>query len=95
MVRAVWNDIVLAESDHTVVVEGNHYFPRKALRDEHFRASEQTSTCPWKGQARYLDVIVDGDMNPAAGWYYPTPLEAASEIRDHVAFWRGVRVEGE
>lgn len=95
MVRAVWNGVLLAESDDTVVVEGNHYFPRECLRDEHLQASDQTSTCPWKGQAHYFDVVVDGDVNPGAAWYYPTPKAAASEIRDRVAFWRGVRVEAE
>ena len=95
MVRAVWNGVVLAESDDTVVVEGNHYYPREGLHDEHFQASDQTSTCPWKGQARYLDVVVDGEVNPGAAWYYPTPSEAASQIRDRVAFWRGVRVEAQ
>ena len=93
MVRATWNDVVIAESDDTVVVEGNHYFPRRSLRDEHVQPSDRTSNCPWKGEARYLDVVVDGEVNPAAAWYYPAPKEAASEIRDRVAFWRGVRVE--
>jgi uncharacterized protein (DUF427 family) len=92
--RAAWNGTVLAESDATVVVEGNHYFPRDSLTDGLFSPSEQTSFCPWKGTASYLDVTVDGDVNPAAAWYYPEPKAAAAEIRDHVAFWRGVTVTG-
>jgi uncharacterized protein (DUF427 family) len=92
-VRAIWNGAVLAESDETVVVEGNHYFPPEAVRGEHIEPSEEQSTCPWKGVASYFDVVVDGDRNPAAAWYYPEPKEAAAAIADHVAFWRGVAVE--
>ncbi len=90
--RAEWNGTVLAESDDTVVVEGNHYFPRESIVAEHFAPSAKTSFCPWKGTASYLDVIADGDVNPAAAWYYPEPKTAAEEIRDRVAFWRGVTV---
>ncbi len=90
--RAEWKGTVLAESDDTIVVEGNHYFPRESLVDANFSPSEKTSFCPWKGTASYLDVKVDGDVNAAAGWYYPEPKRAAEEIRDHVAFWRGVTV---
>ncbi len=90
--RAEWNGAVLAESNDTVVVEGNHYFPRESLVDANFSPSEKTSFCPWKGTASYLDVKVDGDVNPAAAWYYPEPKRAAEEIRDRVAFWRGVTV---
>lgn len=91
-VRAVWNDAVLAESEATVVVEGNHYFPRQALRAEHFEPVDDTSVCPWKGTASYYDVVVDGTRNAGAAWYYPHPKEAAAEIKDHVAFWKGVEV---
>lgn len=91
-VRAVWADTVVAESDSTVVVEGNHYFPRESLRAEHFEAAATTSVCPWKGVASYYDVVVDGNRNAGAAWYYPEPKEAAEEIRDHVAFWNGVQV---
>ncbi len=90
--RAIWKNAVIAESDDTVVVEGNHYFPAGSLRREHFRPSDHQSICPWKGTASYYDVIVDGDVNAQAAWYYPTPKEAASEIKDRVAFWRGVEV---
>jgi uncharacterized protein (DUF427 family) len=92
-VRAVWNDTVLAESDETVIVEGNHYFPSSALKRENFEASEQTSVCPWKGTASYYDVVVDGERNRASAFHYPSPKKAASEITDRVAFWKGVRVE--
>jgi uncharacterized protein (DUF427 family) len=90
--RAIWKGAVLAESDDTVVVEGNHYFPAETLNQEYFRATDHQSVCPWKGTASYYDVIVDGDVNANAAWYYPTPKEAASEIKDLVAFWHGVEV---
>ena len=90
--RAEWNGTVLAESDDTVVVEGNHYFPRESLAGERFAPSDRKSVCPWKGTASYYDVTVDGDVNPAAAWYYPEPKAAAAEIRDRVAFWNGVTV---
>lgn len=92
-VRAVWNGQVLAESDATVVVEGNHYFPPDAVRREFFTASDTHTTCPWKGLASYYTVKVNGESNPDAAWYYPEPKDAAANIRDHVAFWRGVSVE--
>jgi uncharacterized protein (DUF427 family) len=92
-VRAIWNGAVLAESDRTVVVEGNHYFPAQAIKREHFEPSDRTSVCPWKGVASYLDVVVDGQRNRAAAWYYPEPSPAAAQIKDRVAFWKGVRVE--
>ncbi|MEP7186945.1 MAG: DUF427 domain-containing protein [Rhodanobacter sp.] len=90
--RAIWKDTVLADSDDTVVVEGNHYFPADALRREHFRPTDHLSVCPWKGTASYYDVIVGDEVNANAAWYYPTPKDAASEIKDRVAFWRGVEV---
>ena len=90
--RALWNDTVLAQSEDTVVVDGNHYFPRESLRQEYFRASDHHSVCPWKGTASYYDVVVDGEVNPAAAWYYPEPSAAAMQIRDRVAFWHGVQV---
>ncbi len=92
MPKAIWNDVVLAESDDTVVVEGNHYFPPDAINPEHFEDSSASSVCPWKGTASYYDVVVDGERNAKAAWYYPQPKDAASEIKDHVAFWKGVRV---
>lgn len=90
--KATWNGTVIAESDETVVVEGNHYFPPDAVRREHLADSSKHSTCPWKGEASYYDVVVDGETNPDAAWYYPAPKDAAAEIKDHVAFWRGVEV---
>ena len=92
MFRAVWNGAVLAESGHTVKVEGNHYFPPEALRREYFSDSRTTTVCPWKGTASYYDVTVDGQVNRDAAWYYPQPSPAAAQIRDHVAFWNGVKV---
>jgi uncharacterized protein (DUF427 family) len=94
MPKAVWNGAVLAESDDTVVVEGNHYFPAASIERSFFSDSDARSVCHWKGVASYYDVTVDGDTNSGAAWYYADPSEAASEIKDYVAFWRGVRVEG-
>ncbi|MCP2319874.1 MULTISPECIES: DUF427 domain-containing protein [Nocardia] len=91
-VRAVWRETVLAESDDTVVVEGNHYFPADAVRREYFEPSEHHTICPWKGTASYYTVTVDGERNPDAAWYYPTPKPDAEMVRDRVAFWRGVDV---
>lgn len=91
--KATWHGAVLAESDDTVVVEGNHYFPPESLRREHFRPSATHTTCPWKGVASYYDVVVGGDVNRDAAWTYPEPKDAAREIAGRVAFWRGVRVE--
>lgn len=93
MARAIWNDTVIAESDDTIVVEGNHYFPPESLVREHFRASEKHTVCPWKGTASYFDVVVDGQTNTDAAWTYPDPKDAAAEIKDRVAFWRGVTVD--
>ena len=91
--RATWNDRVIAESDDTVVVEGNHYFPADSIAREFFEESATTSTCPWKGEASYYSLRVDGEHNEDAAWYYPTPKPAAAEIKDRVAFWKGVVVE--
>jgi uncharacterized protein (DUF427 family) len=91
--KATWKGALLAESDDTVVVEGNHYFPPDSIRREHFRESETHTVCPWKGTASYYDVVVGGEVNRDAAWYYPRPKDAATEIKDRVAFWRGVRVE--
>ena len=92
--KAIWNGKTIAESDETVVVEGNHYFPAESLVREHFEASSTTTICPWKGTASYYSVVVDGETNADAAWYYPEPKSAAAEIKDHVAFWRGVEVSG-
>ena len=91
--KATWKGAVLAESDDTVVVEGNHYFPAESVRREHLRESETHTTCPWKGEASYYDVSVGEEVNRDAAWFYPEPKEAAKEIKGRVAFWRGVRVE--
>ena len=90
--KAIWNDTELAESDDTIVVEGNHYFPAASLRDEYFRESDHHSVCPWKGTASYYDVVVGDAVNAQAAWYYPQPKEAAAQIAGRVAFWKGVRV---
>ena len=90
--KATWNGAVIAESDETVVVEGNHYFPPASLDRERVAPSDHRTTCPWKGEASYYDVVVDGDRNANAAWTYPEPKDAAAEIRDHVAFWKGVEV---
>ena len=93
MAKAVWNGAVLAESDDTVMVEGNHYFPPEAVNREYFRDSQSHTTCYWKGVASYYDIQVEGDTNRGAAWYYPEPSEAAASIKDYIAFWRGVKVE--
>jgi len=90
--KATWNDAVIAESDETVVVEGNHYFPSDSVGKEHLEPSSTHTTCPWKGEASYYDVVVNGEKNKDAAWYYPEPKEAAAEIKDRVAFWKGVKV---
>jgi uncharacterized protein (DUF427 family) len=91
--RALWKDNVIAESEHTIVIEGNHYFPPESLKREYLRDSSQHTVCPWKGTASYFDVVVGDEVNPAAAWYYPEPKAAAAEIRGYVAFWRGVTVQ--
>jgi len=91
--KATWNGQIIAESDDTLVVEGNHYFPVASLRQEFFSPSELKTLCAWKGEASYYDINVDGVENAGAAWYYPAPKPAAKEIQDRVAFWRGVEVE--
>ena len=90
--KAIWNGTVVAESDATRVVEGNHYFPPDSVKGEYFKDSSTTSTCPWKGEATYYSLEVDGEKNEDAAWYYRTPKDAAAEIKGYVAFWRGVEV---
>ena len=94
MARATWNGTLIAESDETIVVEGNHYFPRESIKVEYFTDSDAHTRCPWKGTASYFNLVVDGMTNPGAAWYYADPKPAAADIKDHVAFWRGVKVEG-
>jgi uncharacterized protein (DUF427 family) len=91
--KAVWNGATLAESGETVVVEGNHYFPVASLNLSYFRRSDKHTTCPWKGEASYYDILVGGKENKDAAWYYPQPKEAAANIKDRIAFWKGVVVE--
>ena len=93
MAKATWNDAVLAESDATIVVEGNHYFPPAAIRREHFRDSATHTVCGWKGTASYYDVVVGDAINRDAAWYYPLTKDAAKNIEGYVAFWHGVSVE--
>jgi uncharacterized protein (DUF427 family) len=93
MPRATWNGVVIAESPKTVLIEGNHYFPADAIHKEYFQPSETQTVCGWKGTASYYTLNVNGETNPDAAWYYPTPKDAAKEIAGHIAFWKGVKVE--
>ena len=93
MPTATWNGAVLARSDDTIVVEGNHYFPPDSVDETYFEDSDTHTTCPWKGVASYKTVVVDGERNPDAAWYYPEPKEAAAQITGYVAFWRRVTVD--
>lgn len=90
--KAVWNNTVIAESDDTVMVEGNHYFPESVLKREFITFSNHKTSCAWKGQANYYSLIVNGEMNTDAVWYYPDPKPEAAEIKGRVAFWKGVTV---
>ncbi len=93
MTKAIWNGAVLAESDQTEMVEGNHYFPPQTINREYFKENSHNTICPWKGTASYYTIEVNGQKNENAAWYYPNPKDAASNIKDHVAFWRGVKIE--
>jgi uncharacterized protein (DUF427 family) len=93
MAKAIWNDKVIAESNDTLVVEGNHYFPLESVKKEYLRSSGTHTTCPWKGAASYHTLEVDGKQNTDAAWYYPDPKSGAQEIKDRIAFWKGVRIE--
>ena len=90
--KAYWNNQLIAESDDTIVIEGNHYFPPESINSEYFKGSDTHSVCPWKGKASYYTLDVDGKQNPDAAWYYPQPKEGAAKIRDYVAFWKGVEI---
>ena len=90
--KAIWNGEVIAESDDTVTIEGNHYFPRDSVKAEFLRDSSTTSVCPWKGTASYHSLEVGSEQNPDAAWFYPDPKDAAAPIKDRIAFWRGVEV---
>jgi uncharacterized protein (DUF427 family) len=93
MPRAIWKDVVVAESPNTEVVEGNHYFPPESIQAQHFRPSDTHTQCGWKGTASYYDLAVGDEVNPNAAWYYPDPLPAAAKIKGYIAFWKGVKVE--
>ena len=90
--KAIWNGVIVAESDDTVLVEGNHYFPESALKHEFFTFSNHKTTCAWKGQATYLSLLVNGELNPEAAWTYADPRPEAEQVRGRVAFWKGVTV---
>ncbi len=92
-VRATWNGTILAESDRTVVVEGNHYFPVEDVQQQYLEQSDTHTVCPWKGTASYYSVVTGGARNDDAAWFYPAPKEAAADIAGHVAFWKGVAVD--
>lgn len=93
--KAVWNGRVVAESDRTIEIEGNQYFPPDSVNQEFLRESSRRTTCPWKGEAHYYDVVIGDEQNRNAAWAYPEPKEAASQIKDHVAFWKGVEIVDE
>lgn len=94
MAKAVWNGVVIAESDNTEIVDGNHYFPVDSINRDYFHESENTTVCGWKGTANYYDIVVDGNTNAGAAWYYADPKPEAANIKGHVAFWKGVEIEG-
>ena len=91
--KATWNNQVIAESDKTIVVENNHYFPAESLKKELLKPSSTHSSCPWKGSASYYSISVDGKTNTDAAWFYPEPKDAAKQIKGYVAFWKGVKIE--
>ncbi len=90
--KAEWNNQIIAESGDTIVVENNHYFPLEAVKQEFLKPSSTHSTCPWKGLASYYTLDVEGKQNPDAAWFYPEPKDAAAQIKNYVAFWKGVKV---
>ncbi|HZS45233.1 MAG TPA: DUF427 domain-containing protein [Blastocatellia bacterium] len=91
--KAVWNNATIAESDKTIIVEGNHYFPPDSVNKEYLKQSDTHTTCPWKGLASYYNIEVDGNVNKDAAWYYPEPKDAAKQIANYLAFWKGVEVK--
>ena len=90
--KAIWENQILADSNETIIIENNHYFPPSSLNTQFFKKSNTTTVCPWKGTASYYNILVNNKENIDAAWYYPSPKEAASEIINHVAFWHGVEV---
>ena len=93
MTKAIWNNTVIADSDETILIEGNHYFPPASVQQIYLKVTKTQSTCPWKGQAHYFDLEVNGQINSEAAWHYPNPSDAVSQIKDYVAFWNGVQIE--
>ena len=93
--KAIWNNTVLAESDDTIIIEGNHYFPAESINKEYFKSSDYNTVCPWKGTASYYTIEVGDKENKNAAWFYPEPKDAAKEIKNYVAFWNGVEVKPE
>lgn len=91
--KAIWNNIIIAETDKTIIIEGNHYFPPESINDAYFIDSDTKSTCPWKGLASYKNLTVNGEINKDASWYYPEPKPAAKEIKGYFAFWKGVEIQ--
>jgi len=92
-VQAIWNNMIIAESDETVVVEGNHYFPYVSIKKEYFKKTDFSTVCGWKGKANYYSVVVNGKVNKDCAWYYAEPNDAAMKIKDMIAFWNGVKVK--
>ena len=90
--KASWNNTIIAESNKTIVIEGNHYFPKESIKKEYFTDSQTNTVCHWKGTASYYDIVVNGKSNKDAAWYYPNPSGLASSIKDHIAFWKGVEI---
>jgi uncharacterized protein (DUF427 family) len=93
MPKAIWNQALLAQSQAGILLEGNYYFPVDSINKEFFKESNHKSVCPWKGEASYYDIVVNGLTNKDAAWYYPAPKEAAKQIKDYIAFWKGVKIE--
>lgn len=91
--KAIWNEKIIAQSESTIVIEGNHYFPPDSIKEEYFKNSNTTTHCAWKGEASYKSIEVDGKLNPDSAWYYPEPKGAASKIKGYFAFWKGIKVE--
>ncbi len=91
--KAIWHNEVIAESENTIVVEGNHYFPPESVSKDYLEASKKHTSCPWKGEASYFNLDVNGNKNEGAAWYYPEPKEAANKIKNYIAFWKGVQVK--
>ena len=90
--KAVWNNVTIAESNDTVIVEHNHYFPANSVHEQYLRASDTHSSCPWKGEASYYHLVVDNQVNEDAAWYYPAPKQGAEQVKDRIAFWNGVEI---